>query len=206
MAPSLGLYRIPGASAQQVDPAPADPSRPPLQHVQTVAVGMLAVRDFADPLVPTEWWRAAVGIDTLTPPAAGKPVTIVDSGIDVAHPEFLGRPNTETLNPQEPVGIGGEHGTSVASLIAAPVNGLGLVGIYPEALLRSWDAARGQGTALQTDEIVKGLLAAAAGRPRDREPQPRCQPQRPGDRAGHLHSDQQGHDGDRRVGQRGRHG
>ena len=27
--------------------------------------------DFADPLVPTEWWRAAVGVDTLTPPPPG---------------------------------------------------------------------------------------------------------------------------------------
>ena len=93
--------------------------------------------------MPTEWWRTAVGVDTLTPPPAGKPVTIVDSGLDVSHPEFLGRPSTETLNTQEPVGVGGEHGTAVASIIAAPVNGVGLVGIYPDALLRSWDAATG---------------------------------------------------------------
>ena len=74
-------------------------------------------------------------------------MTIVDSGIDVTHPDFLGRANTETLNPQEPAGVGGEHGTAVGSLVGAPANGVGIVGVYPEALLRSWDAARGAGHA-----------------------------------------------------------
>ncbi len=93
------------------------------------------------------------------------PVTVVDSGIDVTHPEFAGRPDTSLLNTQEPAGIGGEHGTSVASLVGAPLNGVGLVGIYPQAVLRSWDAARGQGTRLESSDISAGILAAArAGR------------------------------------------
>ena len=127
--------------------------------------GSLAVNDFDDPLVPTEWWRSAIGVDTLTPPPPGKAVTIVDSGIDVTHPDFLDRQHTETLNPQEPAGIGGEHGTAVGSLVGAPANGVGVVGIYPDALLRSWDAARGAGTQLDTGEIVQGLLAAANAGP-----------------------------------------
>lgn len=160
VAPTLGLYLVPAsASAQVIERLEAHgalrfstPNRP---------AGTLAVTDFADPLVPTQWWRAAVGVNAITPPGAGRPVTIIDSGIDVSHQEFLGRPNTETLNAQEPPGIGGEHGTSVASLIAAPVNGLGIVGIYPAALLRSWDAATGRGTQLETVGIVQGILAAA---------------------------------------------
>src|SRR4029078_4110903 len=92
-------------------------------------------------------------------------VTIVDSGLDVAHPEFLGRADTQALNAQEPAPFGGEHGTVVSSVIAAPVNGVGLVGIYPRAVLRSWDAAKGDGTRLESSEISAGLLAAArAGR------------------------------------------
>jgi subtilisin family serine protease len=164
IAPGLALYRLSAGAADRVVPVLrargavrlATPDR---------AVGRLARLDFADPLVPTEWWRQAVKVDTLTPPPAGKPVTIVDSGIDVSHPEFLGRPDTEMLNAQEPAGIGGEHGTAVASLVGAPANGLGLVGIYPGALLRSWDAAQGAGTALNTSSIVQGILAAAAAGP-----------------------------------------
>jgi subtilisin family serine protease len=114
-----------------------------------------------DPLSADEWWRAAVGIADLTPPGAGVPVTVVDSGIDVMHPEFAGRPNTETLNPQEPAPVGGEHGTAVASLVGAPANGRGIVGVYPAAILRSWDSARGAGTRLATVEIVNGILEAS---------------------------------------------
>lgn len=164
VAPTLGLYSLASAAAARAVPALRRRGALLLSEPNRRA-GTLSVQDFSDPLVPTEWWRAAVGVDTLTPPPAGRPVTIVDSGLDVSHPEFLGRANTETLNAQEPAGIGGEHGTSVASVIAAPVNGLGLVGIYPDALLRSWDAAKGAGTQLETSEIVQGLLAAANNGP-----------------------------------------
>jgi hypothetical protein len=164
VAPTLGLYLVPGAAVTRV--VPALRTRGALRFsAPNRRSGSLAIEDFSDPLVPTEWWRSVVGVDTLTPPPPGRAVTIVDSGIDVSHPEFLGRASTETLNAQEPAGFGGEHGTAVASLVAAPANGLGLVGIYPDALLRSWDAATGQGTELETTEIVQGILAAANNGP-----------------------------------------
>jgi Subtilase family/Bacterial pre-peptidase C-terminal domain len=118
-----------------------------------------------DPLQAQEWWLSQIGIDGLTPPGPGIPITIVDSGLDVSHPEFAGRPDIALLNTQEPEGIGGEHGTSVASVIGAPANGVGVIGIYPQAVLRSWDAARGAGTRLDSSDIASGVLAAArAGR------------------------------------------
>ena len=124
-----------------------------------------ATTETPDPLQVDEWWRSQIGIDGLTPPGRGVPITIVDSGVDVTHPEFAGRPDVELLNAQEPAGIGGEHGTSVASVIGAPQNGVGVVGIYPQAVLRSWDAARGAGTRLESADIAAGILAAArAGR------------------------------------------
>ena len=120
-----------------------------------------ATTDTPDPLQSDEWWLSQIGISGLTAPGPGVPVTIVDSGLDVAHPEFLGRADTQTLNAQEPAPFGGEHGTMVSSVIAAPLNGVGLVGIYPRAVLRSWDAAKGDGTRLESSEISAGLLAAA---------------------------------------------
>jgi subtilisin family serine protease len=128
-------------------------------------VGTLSVSDFGDPLVSAEWWRPVVGVADLTPPGPGKAVTIVDSGVDVSHPELLDRPDLVLLNTQEPQPIGGVHGTAVASLIGAPVNGVGIVGIYPEAVLQSWDSALGEGTRLATSDIVAGVLAAADGGP-----------------------------------------
>jgi subtilisin family serine protease len=166
VARELRLWRLPSAEAERVLPALrsrgavrlAEPDRP-LAAIDAVAGARL------DPLSGEEWWRAAVHVEGLTPPGPGVAVTIVDSGIDVSHPEFAGRPNTVVLNQQEPVGIGGEHGTAVASLVAAPENGVGMVGIYPQVLLASWDAARGAGTRLDTSEIVGGIVAAARRAP-----------------------------------------
>ncbi len=164
VAPSLGLYLVPNSASGPLVKLLRTRGSLALSTPNRIA-GRLAVTDFSDPLVPTEWWRAAIGVDTLGPPRTGRPVTIIDSGIDVTHPEFLGRANTETLNEQEPAGIGGEHGTSVASIVAAPENGVGIVGVYPEALLRSWDAAKGQGTQLETFQIVQGVITAANNGP-----------------------------------------
>jgi subtilisin family serine protease len=119
----------------------------------------------ADPLSTEEWWRAAVGAEGLVPPGPGIPVTVVDSGVDLTHPEFVGRLDLTALNPQEPAPLGGEHGTMVTSIIGAPENGVGMVGIYPQAVIRSWDTALGEGTRLDSIQIASGILAAArAGR------------------------------------------
>jgi subtilisin family serine protease len=119
----------------------------------------------ADPFSAEEWWRAAIGAEGLIPPGPGVPVTVVDSGVNLTHPEFVGRADLVALNPQEPAPLGGEHGTMVASVIGAPENGVGIVGIYPQAVLRSWDTALGEGTRLDSVEITNGILAAArAGR------------------------------------------
>ena len=119
----------------------------------------------SDPLSGSEYWRTNVHVDTLEPPGPGVPVTLVDSGVYFGHQEFAGRPNLIALDSQEPAPIGGVHGTAVASVVGAPVNGVGLVGIYPQAVIRSYDASLGDGTQLPDDEIARGIVAAAgAGR------------------------------------------
>src|SRR3954454_5885640 len=119
----------------------------------------------SDPLSDTEWWRADVHVDTLDPPGPGVPVTLVDSGVKFGHPEFVNRPNLIALDNQEPAPIGGVHGTAVASVVGAPVNGVGLVGIYPQAIIRSYDASLGDGTRLPSADIANGIVAASrAGR------------------------------------------
>ena len=94
-----------------------------------------------DPLQGQEWWLAKIGADQVTPPGPGVPITIVDSGVDPTHPEFAGRPGTSFLNDQTVNGPGEFHGTAVASIAAAPANGAGIVGVYPQAVLQSWDAS-----------------------------------------------------------------
>jgi len=161
---ALRLWRLePGLAARAVPELRARHALVFAQKERTYRVA--AATDTPDPLSADEWWLAQIGVAGLTPPGPGVPVTIVDSGLDLDHPEFLGRPDTQPLNAQEPAPLGGEHGTMVASVIGAPVNGVGLTGVYPRVVLRSWDAAKGDGTRLDSSEIASGLLAAArAGR------------------------------------------
>ena len=156
----LRLWRVPSALVPRLR---AEGAVEASQPERTYTVAQSAVTP--DPLEVDEWWRQQIGISGLTPPGPGVPITIVDSGVDFQHPEFVGRPDLVALNSQEPAGVGGEHGTSVASVIGAPANGIGVVGIYPQAVLRSWDAALGSGTRLDSGQIAAGILAAArAGR------------------------------------------
>jgi hypothetical protein len=115
-----------------------------------------------EPLQASEWWRPDVRVDGLTPPGPGIPITIVDTGIDFAHQEFAGRPDLVPLNNQEPAGIGGVHGTAVASVAGASANGVGLLGLYPTVAIRSYDASLGDGTRLPSSDIAAGIVAAAA--------------------------------------------
>ena len=116
-----------------------------------------------DPLLGEEWWLQRVGADRVEPPGPGKPVTIVDSGVDLTHPEFAGRPNTTALNTQTTIGRREFHGTSVASIIAAPSNGIGIVGVYPQAVLYSWDAS--PDGLLRSSDVIRGIETAIATGP-----------------------------------------
>jgi hypothetical protein len=115
----------------------------------------------SDPLSAQQWWVPAIGANAVAPPTAGVPVTDVDTGLDFSHPEFAGRPNTVALNAQTTTGDEDEaHGTAVASVIAAPENGVGIVGVYPQAALQAFDASPDE--LLDHGSIINGVLAAAS--------------------------------------------
>ena len=113
-----------------------------------------------EPLQGQEWWLPHIGADPALAPGPGVPISIVDSGVDPTHPEFAGRPNTTFLNDQTVDGPGEFHGTIVASLAAAPANGAGIVGVYPQAALQAWDAS--PSGVLQEFVLADGITAAAA--------------------------------------------
>jgi hypothetical protein len=136
----LGIWQVPGSVAAGLVPALerlgvlryAEPSRlrAVLGHVGS-----------GDPLVGEAWHLERVGAAGIEPPAAGIPITIVDTGLDVAHPDFAGRPGIELLNAQDPSTFGEElyHGTVVASTAGAAANGVGTVGVHPLSALRIFD-------------------------------------------------------------------
>ena len=118
------------------------------------------VRGATDPLEAQEWWLSDIGADRSPAPGPGVPITIVDSGTDPTHPEFAARPNTTFMNEQTVSGPGEFHGTVVASIAAAPANGVGIVGVYPAATLQLYDASSDP-RGISDDEAIAGILAAA---------------------------------------------
>jgi hypothetical protein len=154
LAPELRIWRVPTAKV------------PALREAGVVALSTrerllrpLADSDIGDPLLSMQWWRSAVGADVPTPPGPGKPITVIDSGIDMNHPEFADRPNTTALNTQTIDDEDEDHGTEVSSVVAAPVNGVGVVGVYPQAVLRVWDAS--PLGFLSEGAAIEGIIEAA---------------------------------------------
>jgi hypothetical protein len=119
-----------------------------------------------DPLATPDlgWQIYRVGADQVEPPAAGVPISIVDSGLDMNNLEFKARPDVTLLDAQPAISWDMSelyHGTEVASVAAAPEDGYGTVGIYPTAALRMYaldSVADGPTTA----DVVRGITTAAA--------------------------------------------
>ena len=111
------------------------------------------------PAEGTDWWIANVGANGAASPGAGKPLTIIDTGVDLTHEEFASRPATTALNPQSTTGHLEEHGTAVASVAAAPLNNVGVLGAYPQANLYAWDASP-SGAGITAGDVIQGLDAA----------------------------------------------
>lgn len=112
-----------------------------------------------EPMGPCQWDMALInaGTDSYSyATGAGVTVGVIDSGVDLSHPDIA--PNldvdlscsfifddTPTRGPNEAgngdcsnnaaVQDNGDHGTHVASTIAAPVNGIGIAGVAPEATI-----------------------------------------------------------------------
>jgi hypothetical protein len=118
--------------------------------------------DEGDPLLDLAWHIARIGADQVEPPGPGVPVTLVDTGIDLDHPEFASRPDIVELTEQSTPKFGEPeyHGTIVASIAGAPSDGVGTVGIYPRSVLRSYDLPD-----LEDSTIIVGIDRAAAAGP-----------------------------------------
>ena len=153
LSPAIGLWRVRASEVAQLRRAGLVRAAEPVQRLQPAAVSN-------DPLLPQEWWLAPTGASSVAEPGPGVPVAVIDTGLDLTHPEFAQRPNTTPLNTQSVVDSSEDfHGTAVASVIGAPVNEVGMVGVYPQASLYAYDADLGG--QLTNDDVIAGITAAA---------------------------------------------
>jgi hypothetical protein len=108
-------------------------------YVERLGARRLAGWTPTDPLVARQWYIAhnrAFDAWEERPPLAPVRVAVVDSGVDLDHPELQGRiVAARSFVGGTPADRQG-HGTFVAGLIAAGVdNGIGIAGLAPEAEL-----------------------------------------------------------------------
>jgi subtilase family protein len=156
LAPELHLWRVSASALPRLREAGVvvRSERERLFRRTTSVLDEPAVDD-------NEWWRTAIGADAAPAAGPGKPVTIVDCGLDMTHREFASRPNTTLLNDQTTSSEEDDHGTEVASVIAA--GGVGMTGVYPQAVLRSYDAS--PFGFITAGDAVRGIITATRGGP-----------------------------------------
>jgi subtilisin family serine protease len=147
VAPALGIWSVPERESRRLRGVIARGPNRTLHRLEARAT---------DPLAPTEWWLNAVGADRVQPPSGpGRVVAVVDTGVDMTHPEFSA-PGLLALNAQRTPPRGDEHhGTAIASIVGAPADGRGMIGVYPGAALASYDVG---GETLA--EVLAGIAAA----------------------------------------------
>ncbi len=101
----------------------------------------------ADVYRDAQWWIDDYGISTAWNTTRGEGVTIavLDTGIDGDHPDLRGAvvggadmSGEGSADGQEPLGLEGEHGTMVASLLAGrPAGDSGVMGVAPASTILS---------------------------------------------------------------------
>ena len=153
LSAATGAWRVPTETVRRL-------RRTGLLRVAEPERRVVVTQQATDPLAADEWWLTTVGATAVAAPGPGVPVAVVDTGIDLSHPEFAGRPDTAGLNTQNISDtLRDFHGTAVASVIGAPANDVGMVGVYPQAALYEYDAdLSGR---LTNVELIQGIDAAA---------------------------------------------
>lgn len=117
-----------------------------------------------EPLAAQQWNLRMIGAPAAwdVTQGGGVKVAVIDSGVDATHPDLRGRVAAEIdLLPEvTPTPAQTQHGTRVASLIAAARNGVGMAGVAPAATILPVAALDETGVG-DTSTVARGVIAAA---------------------------------------------
>jgi subtilisin family serine protease len=176
----LCLSVVPAASASPAGVSAASPAE--LTAICEDLFAGVYETPSSEPLAVCQWNMALIDANASAwSRATGEGVTIgiLDSGIDPTHPDIA--PNLDLarscsfLSPGTPTALPAEvatsctnkaalrdfygHGTHVASIAAAPVNGIGIAGVAPEATLVALKACTAEGFCF-VDSVAAALRYA----------------------------------------------
>ncbi len=126
---------------------------------------MYALDSFRDSATAT-WGLQAVGADRSAFTGRGVKLCVLDTGIDLAHPDFQGRPIiTRSFVPNEGVEDGNSHGTHCAGTAAGgrSARGTPRYGVAPEAALMIGKVLGNNGAGRERDILTAMLWAVEEG-------------------------------------------
>ena len=83
-------------------------------------------------------------------------VAVIDTGIDLKHPDLNAKSGTNCIKPGQPAQDDHGHGTHVSGTIGAKNNGSGVVGIVPGTTLYAVKVINSQGTGT-TAQVICGI-------------------------------------------------
>jgi len=104
--------------------------------------------------IPEVWFAGFTGSDVV--------VSVIDTGIDLDHPEFAGRivPGYDFVDWDDTPEDGNSHGTHVAGTIAAAHNAIGISGVAPAAKIMPVRVLDDAGSGLMSD-VIAGIRWSA---------------------------------------------
>jgi subtilisin len=105
--------------------------------------------------IPPGVRRVGAAVGSTVHEAATAPVAVIDTGIDLAHPDLNAVAGTNCQGPGAPSDDNG-HGTHVAGTIGARNNGTGAVGVAPGTKLYAVKVLSAAGSGYQS-QIICGI-------------------------------------------------
>jgi subtilisin family serine protease len=148
--------------AEAVELAEHLDDQPGVVAARTTRLRALGVN--GEPMAPDQWNLQLVGAPDAwdVTQGAGVTVAVVDTGLDVSHPDLDGRvlPEIDLLPDVTPLPEQNAHGTRVASLIAGALNGVGMAGVAPQASILPVAALDPSGVG-DSSTVAAAIIAAA---------------------------------------------
>jgi len=130
-----------------------------LVYAEPDSVASAALAPPPDPLSGRARWRDAVVDPVLDPPAvtAQSPLLgLIDSALDLSHPEFQGA----SVRRLRQTAVRDFGGTATASVAAAPANGVGILGIWPG--MRVANSPLPGATGISCSQVTRAIRDAVA--------------------------------------------
>ena len=149
--------------ADLLDALSADPR---VELAQPVNLFATLMSHYDDPLLEMQSAVAQLQVEEAHRWATGRGVTvaIVDSGVDVGHPDLRGQvgKRRDFITGQRSSAVGEIHGTAVAGVIASVVNNQeGIIGVSPDVRIHALRACRQSGVDDASAQCSSFTLAQA---------------------------------------------